>query len=766
MGLGYTSNSYRFDNQPLEHAFYVLAKPQKTMVVGFGNDAVGQCDVPMGVTNALMVAAGGGQTLALLNDGTVRAWGQNSYGQGSVPTNLAGVTMISAGWYHNVALLTNGTISAWGLNAHGLYNLTEVPAGLSNVTVISAQALHSLALSSNGTVTAWGYGPDGEASVPAGISNVVAMAAGYQFNVVAKADGTVTAWGNNAYGQINTPVGLSNVVDVSAGTYHSLALLKNGTVVAWGDGSDGETNVPSGLTNVVAIIASGDPLRDSVYSLALKSDGTVVAWGGGEPAAPVAGMTNVIAVGAGADHALAIRTGPPTAVITLEPTDQYQVAGGNVTFSARGSGLYGVTYQWQANGVSISGATNATLTRSNVQVEGYFNVTIGNELGNITSPNANLHLVTVPFILTQTPLPTNQIVARYQPLTLSVIATAVGQSQGFPLTYQWKHEGTNIPGGTANTYTLYADSNTVGNYSVIVSNAAGSAQVAWKVAQPDDSGYFAAGTLGYHLSTNLVARTSGISDIYNATIEIAGWIYDTYYATNMAHLTNSTWSTNFWLRGVRGLSATSIGFSNGVAAQGSVTMISPRHCIYAKHMHEAPGHFTAAFLGTNNVIYWRTNMQNVTVSGDTSIGILDSELPASVGFLPLLPTNYSNYLPTNGWSAVQGIGRNQDVRMFGQPMTFSSLAVNWNANSTAPFGLTTAWNVLLRVGDSSNPETLLAGNQLILVSHNTAVDGGPNYAAIFAQINQSMHFLSTNNYAITDYQLTPYPLTNWPAINH
>ena len=126
---------------------------------------------------------------------------------------------------------------------------------------------------------------------------------------------------------------------MAAGPYHSLALLNNGTVVAWGDNSDGETNVPVGLTNVVAIIASGDPLADSAYSLALKSDGTVVAWGEGEPLTPVQGLNNVFAIGAGADHALAIRTGPRTPVITLEPTAQYQLAGGNVTFTAKGAGF-------------------------------------------------------------------------------------------------------------------------------------------------------------------------------------------------------------------------------------------------------------------------------------------------------------------------------------------------------------------------------------------------------------------------------------------
>jgi PEP-CTERM motif-containing protein len=69
----------------------------------------------------------------------------------------------------------------------------------------------------------------------------------------------------------------------------------------------------------------------------------------------------------GVYHALAVRTGPATPVVTLEPTNQCQIAGGNVSFTARGAGLYGVTYQWHTNSVNITGATNATLNLTNVQ---------------------------------------------------------------------------------------------------------------------------------------------------------------------------------------------------------------------------------------------------------------------------------------------------------------------------------------------------------------------------------------------------------------
>jgi len=40
-------NRYTFSNQPASQAFYILAKPAKTMTVGFGNDVVAQCDVPL-----------------------------------------------------------------------------------------------------------------------------------------------------------------------------------------------------------------------------------------------------------------------------------------------------------------------------------------------------------------------------------------------------------------------------------------------------------------------------------------------------------------------------------------------------------------------------------------------------------------------------------------------------------------------------------------------------------------------------------------------
>jgi hypothetical protein len=252
---------------------------------------------------------------------------------------------------------------------------------------------------------------------------------------------------------------------------------------------------------------------------------------------------------------------------------------------------------------------------------------------------------------------------------------------------------------------------------------------------------------------------------------VSGYTYAQYSGTNMYLMTNAVWSTNFWLAGVRGLSATPIGISNNLGSQTLLTMVSPRHYLRARHVGTPSG--VIAFLDTNNVIYWRSVVQQVDIgtntsdmiAKDTSVGILDADLPPSVGFLPVIPTNFSNYLPTNSISYVQGIGMDQEPRYFAQPMTFGNPYINWNANASAPYGVTTNWNVAVRGGDSSDPEVLLVSNQFVLVSHNFEVPLGPNYGYLEDAINQQMHYLSTNNAVGSDYQLTQFSLTNWPTIH-
>ncbi|HMH46749.1 MAG TPA: hypothetical protein VK538_03455, partial [Solirubrobacteraceae bacterium] len=83
-----------------------------------------------GLTGVTAVAGGLAYSLALLENGEVRAWGSNNVGQLGDGTiidkylpvavkEVSNVTAISAGEHHNLALLSDGTVMAWGYNGYG-----------------------------------------------------------------------------------------------------------------------------------------------------------------------------------------------------------------------------------------------------------------------------------------------------------------------------------------------------------------------------------------------------------------------------------------------------------------------------------------------------------------------------------------------------------------------------------------------------------------------------------------------------------------------
>lgn len=269
----------------------VLAPPLKP-IVAWGGNSQGQTTVPAPLADVAAIAAGEAHSLALLKDGTVITWGNGA----AVPAGLSGVTAIASGTAHSLARKNDGSVVAWGNNS--LAQAT-VPPALANVTAVAAGMNHSLALKADGTVTVWGDNTFDQGIIPAGLANVIAIACGSDHNLALKADGTVAAWGRNETQQCDVPAGLTGVTAITAGAFHSLALKGDGTVVAWGWNDGGQTTVPPALAGVAKIAAG------YAFSLALKNDGTLVTWGDA-PALP-GGLTQIIAIAAGAGHALALR---------------------------------------------------------------------------------------------------------------------------------------------------------------------------------------------------------------------------------------------------------------------------------------------------------------------------------------------------------------------------------------------------------------------------------------------------------------------------
>ena len=159
--------------------------------------------------------------------------------------------------------------------------------------------------------------------------------------------------------------------------------------------------------------------------------------------------------------------------ITTQPVSQTVSAGANVSFMVAAEGTAPLVYQWQKNGSPINGATSATLNLSNVQGtdSGSYRVVVSNSAGSATSAVAVLNVETGPVAPAITSQPASQTVVTGGSALFGVIATGTA-----PLSYQWYKDGSLISGATTSSLSLSnvqeADE---GGYSVVVSNAAGTA---------------------------------------------------------------------------------------------------------------------------------------------------------------------------------------------------------------------------------------------------------------------------------------------------
>ena len=161
--------------------------------------------------------------------------------------------------------------------------------------------------------------------------------------------------------------------------------------------------------------------------------------------------------------------------ILSQPVNNKQFAGQPASFWAVAKGIPPLSYQWQKNGINITGATSAWYTTPPTTLAdngAAFRAIVTNLSGSVTSSAATLTVIAAPLDPVVTISPSDQTVTAGQPATLSASATGTP-----PFTYRWTKNGIDIAGATHASLRLSPvigpDSGAA--FRVIVTNSVGSA---------------------------------------------------------------------------------------------------------------------------------------------------------------------------------------------------------------------------------------------------------------------------------------------------
>ena len=199
-------------------------------------------------------------------------------------------------------------------------------------------------------------------------------------------------------------------------------------------------------------------------------------------------ITNTISAVTSAPAVLTIYTNP---LITTQPFGRSAAVGSNATFTVAAFSSTPLRYQWFFNtNTPLAGATNDTLTFTNVQTSnyGFYTARVFDNFGFTNSDAAQMADKLKPTI-TQQPTPTNTVLLLGTPLTLTM--SAVGPT---PLSFRWRRGGNTLTNAiqneTVSTYAIPAGPFTnlsapytnvsagftyAGGYDVVVTNSAGNA---------------------------------------------------------------------------------------------------------------------------------------------------------------------------------------------------------------------------------------------------------------------------------------------------
>lgn len=432
---------------------------------------------------------------------------------------------------------------------------------------------------------------------------------------------------------------------------------------------------------------------------------------------------------------------PPA--ITSQPSAATQCAGTNVSFSVTATVSAGsIAYQWKRNGVNIAGATNSTLSLTNIlgSDAGNYTVDITGIGGTTTSNSVALTVNPTPSIVNN---PINQFRNAGQGVLFKVVA-------GNGITaYRWMKNGVAMSnGGNASGVTsseLFLSgisSSDAADYSVALtfgncgSTNSTEANLAVLTAQPTSTSRCA----GQSNTFSVGVSTGSASVAYQWSrngVAISGATSSTLELTNLTSANNGNYSVNMTVGGV------TVNSTNASLNVNAATVITAQP-LSATRFATQGYLFTANGTASGNVTFqWSKDGNAITGATSPSLNVSNINA-ASAGNYALSVTGACGTVTSNNaaLTVISGVPTAQAV-CAGNSASFSTtvnspstVSYQWRRNGNNIAGQTSASlslsnttaadNGIYSVAINVDGNTTNVGSASLLVNPITAFTSHPN----------------------------------------
>lgn len=238
-----------------------------------------------------------------------------------------------------------------------------------------------------------------------------------------------------------------------------------------------------------------------------------------------------------------------------------------------------------------------------------------------------------------------------------------------------------------------------------------------------------------------------IADIAAEDVADAMPLFSTMDHENETYVRN----TDCWLSDIADQLTCLSPWNSNRAQRKAGTLVSPRHLVMAKH-YQYPVDTVVRFIDEDDQIVEREVSAKQSVGPtDITVVLLDSDVPSSINFAKVLPSNWTSYLSTPaGFCKLPAVGTNQFKKAtVRDTMRFGDFTGPTDSQRALFYS-----NVI--PGDSGHPAFLIINDELVLLTTWTGPgDNGPDYTSLASDINSVMTSLGGG------YQLTTVDLSGF-----